>query len=432
MLAGRLAVDQRHLGGQIRVVPAGAEAEQAEVAAAQWPERDGVAIRVRIVGQDAVRLVEEDRLTLDHRIDVVHQDRRPVDRDGERRRRAAAQAVALRIGEGVDRPGAEQRRIDRRAVVGHVGIRAVGRQRQRAVGAGEAAGAGDRQRIAVHIGIVGEDAAGGGSAHQDRVGVIGGDRCAVDRDGQGRACRQAVGIDFRIGEDIPRMLARRRGIDRARIVRRIDVGAVGRERERAVGPHAAAAGDRERAAEGVGVVGEDPRHRCRHGAALEHGRRVAGRDHAGDHRDGELHVREAATPVVDRIGEDVRQVPAARRQDRRRLVGRVDVAAVAGEREMPELARQDAGANHPQRIAVRVGVVLQDARSGRDRDGRARVDRRGVVHHLGRPVDVNAQRRGRGRARGVLRREGEDVDRMAALDGIERRRLGAGLVGLVF
>src|SRR5437870_5380608 len=227
---------------------------------------EGVALGVRVVGQDAGGGAVEhgDRAALRHGGAVVVGDRRVVDRRARNRdggrgaalgvRRAVRRAVvAGLVGEGVGGCLAAVVAVAEGAV-GVEGHAAVGRVAE--LGGGEGVGLG--------VGVVGEDAGGGAVEHGDRAAlghggaVVVGDRRVVDRrdrnrdGGRGaalgvrRAVRRAV-VAGLVGEGVGGCLA---------AVVAVAEGAVGVEGHASVG-RVAELGGGEGVALGVRVVGED-------------------------------------------------------------------------------------------------------------------------------------------------------------------------------
>ena len=312
-----------------------------------------IAVRVGVVGQR----VEGDRLVLGRGDRVIDRHRRVVDAadvDGDRGHIRAAVAVAHRVGEAVGAVEVGIRRVDDLARDDL--DRAVGRRGQ----------ARDGERIAVHVGVIGQHVDGDGGVLRGGDRVVTGHRGIVHRghvDGDRRRVGGTGRIGHRVGDRVRAIEVRRRGIvDRAVRVHRHGA-AVGRNR----GPD-----DRQGVAVRVGVVGQRVQRDRRvlgRGRRVVHGdRRVI--DAANRHGDG-CGVG-PALPVRDRVGDRVRAVEVrVRRID--------DLAAHDGRGAVGRGGDVGDG----QRIAVHIRVVAQDVdRDGGVLGGRGRVvcSHRGVVH----------------------------------------------------
>ena len=181
--------------------------EGGEIDVGELGHRQGVAVRVAVVGEEVGEFEGEDVVLADVRR-LASGDRGPIlvgpgdDRDGQRRGRGLARRVANGVAEHV------VARIARRgrAEILHIGPAAVGVQHQRAVAAidfgadiagdriGQCAGldADDRQGVAgVDVGVVGEHIAA-------RLGEpVGRERGELLRRGTGRGPRIDVGDEHR-------------------------------------------------------------------------------------------------------------------------------------------------------------------------------------------------------------------------------------------
>ena len=224
------------------------------------------------------------------------------------------------------------------------------------------------QRVAVGVGVIGQDARGGHGQgrvlggrvavrHRDRGGVGGGDRQA-DRDRVGVE-GPVVGL---VGEAVGADVAGRRDVaDRA-------VGAQGQAAVADVGHQDRGQG----VAVGVGVVGQDARGGDHEGRVLGRGVRVGHRDRGGiggGHGQADGGGVRVDRPVVGLVGEAVGTDIAGRRDVADRAVGAQGEGAVA------DVGHQD----RAQGVAVGIGVVAEDARGG-DRQGRVLGGRVGVGH----------------------------------------------------
>ncbi len=386
-----------------------------------------------------------------------HQVRRAVgalDRDRRRCLRRAAIAVIDRVGEAVRRGLAEDQRVE--GPVRIVGERPVSVHRQqRARGQldrspgreGRAADFGDLQRVAVDIGVVGQH---GTLQHRvleglERVvarrGIV---IDARDRDEDARCVGAAEGIGDSVVERVEPRAARADAVQRPRRV--VGEGPVrvhrhhraGDQRHRPVGDRPALdMGDLQQFAVAVavgaraGIVGQDI---ARDGAFLVRGIGIVGGDRVGalagdgdDHR-GIL----ARRAVPGGVGEAVGRL-LARGQPVEGAVRIVAVAAVSIDRDQRAGGQRDRAADRlpadgrdGQRIAIRVGVVVQDNAGGqRVLERRAGIihGRRGVIRALhGDPQD-----RGRGRAGGVLDGVGEQV--RCAFGRFQRLEGAVGIIG---
>ena len=345
----------------------GDDAHRAVGALGDRRERQAVAIRVGVVGEDTDREGRPD----DHIGRIRHRDRRDIDRDRHRADRRTAPAVAERVGEALHRSRIGQ--------AGGEDDRGPADLRR---GTARGGHAGDRQRIAVRIGVVGQH------VDRDRQASLGGRRI-VDRRGRmiedhhhggGGEAAPAVGggvakLSRAGGADIPREGHRlgvgaddsdrpgrlRHGTDRQPILVRI--GVVGEDRDRRGGPK----------------IGQDGVRDCRRRQVLAH-------RHVGRGR--------AAAAVADRIGKGLDRQHAGQRRELDR-----------GAHDRQGSARIGRNRGDRQRVAVDVPVVAQH----RDRQGLAgeREDR--IRQRHGRRVDGDGHRARRHAAAAVADRVGERV-----------------------
>ena len=372
---------------------------------------EGVAIGVRIVGQDPRRRLAQ-RAALGHHIGVVHRHRRLVRRahgEGHRRHVRVQGSIVGLVGEAVA--------AGRTAVV-RIGEGAVDRQRQHAVGRSAELDRG--QRAAFRVRIVAEHA-GGRRAERPTVhhhiGVGEGQRRVV-HDGQVEGHGDGAAVEAPIVGPVREAV--RRGF--AAIV---DVGerAVGAERQRAVGRMAQP--DRsQRIAIRIRIVAEHARGRqderttrAERIGVMHRRRRLIRRGHGDRHR---RHVRVEGA-VVGLVGEAV-------------STGRTAVVRI---REGPvDTQRQGAVArtaerNRGQGGAQFIRVVAQHA-GGRRAERPAPDDRVGVGHCHRRHTEAGHGDRHRRHVRiqgAVIRHIGETV--MDNAEGVdEGRRVGERAVGI--
>ena len=280
--------------------------------------------------------------------------------------------------------------------IGRVGDGPVGVDRHRAVGSG---GARDGQRIAVRIDVVVQNRDDHGRVFRGRRGIVDSSRRGVvDRPGESGRNRPAVAIVCRDGD----------GIDAAadgagsRIDGAADDSGVRVDRQPGRQPDG-------RIGQRIPVdVGECAGHRQAHGVGIAVRLVGDGRRHRSivdrRHGDGDGRGIETAVSVTGLVRDDVRAV-----EIRVRLVGD---RAVCVDRYR---SVRRAGADHGERIAVGIGIVIQYG----DHHRAVFQHRRGVVGGNRGRIRHGDGEGGRNRAAiAVVGRHGDGVDAAVELAGI--------------
>ena len=275
----------------------------------------------------------------------------------------------------------------------------------------------DMQGVAVHIGIVAQNAGRGDGQRRvqvGRIGVVIGDRRVVHRI-DGEMDGGEVGIDRAViglvGEAVRAVIVG---------IRRVKQRAVRIQRQRAMGRSGDQIGG-QRVAIDIGIVAQNARHPDGQRRVFVGGEGIVHRHRRVVHRidrqvdGGGIGI---AGAVIGLVGEAVGAVEIG--------VGRIGEGAVAVQRQRAMGRARDHGAG--QRIVFHIGVVAQHAGRG-DGQGRVFVGGEGVIHRHRRVVhriDGEIDGGDVGIRGPVIRLVGEAVG--AVIIGV--RRIGEGAVAV--